>query len=652
MSRGSNLAESIDNRSMEKQIPDFVAQPDTDYYWTPNFLVLDFEIDTSHGDYGHPVHPDNGMLLACWNLGPHHPAFEDEDKVYYLWANEYGLALLLEHLNAADLLVAHNAKYELGWLLRCGFDISTILVYCTKIGEYVLRGNLKHISTSLDACCRRRKWVAKDPVVDHMMSRGVNPTEIPRPWLLGRCVQDVLSTRDLFFDQRGDLESSDRLALVYTRCLLSPVLAEMEMEGMALDPELVYAEHAEMSARLSALEVELQRLADINWNSDLQVAEYVYEKLGFEELTNKKGEPIRTDGGKPKTDKDTLAALQAHTPEQKSFKEVYQEYNAVSSRLSKYLDFYYAVCKQQGGVFSATFNQTTTKTHRLSSSGMRIPFEHREGKSGGTQFQNQPREYKKFFCAKRPGHLFTEEDGSGLEFRVAGLVGNDQQIKDDINNPDFDPHYQSAMVMGGYDSYDQVTKEERTAAKADTFKPLFGGESGTKHQKRYYEAFKKRYSGLAQTQEKWLYEALNTKRLVLPWGMQFFYPHIKMDNSGYVNERTKIFNGPIQSFATAEIIPIQAVYLYHYLKVNPHVEAYLVNTVHDSVLAEVHPESLQEYTKLVVDSWGQVFHYVEDMYGMQLEGMPLGTEISSGTHWGTPDHEEAYNIWIDKVEVA
>jgi DNA polymerase I-like protein with 3'-5' exonuclease and polymerase domains len=638
------------------ELPYFMQDPDPELYLTENYLVLDFEIDTSFGDFGHPVHPENQMLLGCWSLGREHPAFEEEGKVYSLWANEYGLQPLLSHLALCEVLVAHNAKYELGWLERCGFDIASKLVYCTKIAEYVLTGNLKH-DTSLDACCRRRGFPAKDPAVDHMMKRDVNPVEIPRKWLQGRCEQDVLTTEWLYRDQRGHLHRTNRLGLQYTRCTFSPVLGDMELQGMQLDEERVREEHAAETKVVETLKVKLQDMCgEINLNSDDQLAELLYERFGFAELTDKRGDAIRTPGGKCKTDKDTLALLKAKTREQKAFMKLYTAYNKSVQRLSKYLDFYLSVCNQQGGTFYASFNQTVTKTHRLSSSGMKIKFEGMfdvRGKQrfGGTQFQNQPNEYKRMFCAKRPGYLFTEEDGSGLEFRVAGLVGFDQAIKDDINNPEFDPHRRTASVIHNIDEAD-VDYEKRRKAKAHTFKPLFGGQSGTAGEKRYYKSFNERYNELVGTQEMWLAEALTTKRLILPWGMQFYYPYIKMDKSGYVNERTKVFNAPIQSFATAEIIPIQATFLWHLIRAAGCQEfMVMVNTVHDSVLTEVHPDYLEQYTELVLESWMMVYAYIEKVYGMTLEGLPLGTEIVHGSHWGSGE-ENAYNVWKDKIEAA
>jgi hypothetical protein len=58
------------------------------------------------------------------------------------WGGEFEQGGLLDLIAQADFLVAHNAKYELHWLKRCGQDLRKLFVFDTKIAEYVLLGNL------------------------------------------------------------------------------------------------------------------------------------------------------------------------------------------------------------------------------------------------------------------------------------------------------------------------------------------------------------------------------------------------------------------------------------------------------------------------------------------------------------------------------
>jgi DNA polymerase-1 len=233
------------------------------------------------------------------------------------------------------------------------------------------------------------------------------------------------------------------MPVFFTRCIVTPVLALMEGRGVHLDPERVAAEHAAQTARLAELETELAVVTGgINLASRKQLGEVLYDKLGFEEPT-RRGEVQRTAAGGRKTDKATLGNLKANTPEQKRFVELLGEYAKVSARLSKSLNFFKGVCEEYGGTFRARFNQAVTQTHRLSSSGRRLKF---KGGSGGVQFQNMPREYKRLICARDPDYVVVEVDGAQLEFRVAGEVSHDPQVHHDVET-NADIHRYTASVL-------------------------------------------------------------------------------------------------------------------------------------------------------------------------------------------------------------
>lgn len=636
-----------------------VISTNVNVYQSENYVTLDFETDTSHGDYGHAVHPDNGIVLASWKVGPHGPLVSH-------FGSEFDQDKLLQVLEAADFIVCHNAKYELGWLRRCGLDLGKVTVFDTKIAEYVLLGNLAAgcnatglppRSTSLDMCCRRRGWKIKDPVIDIMMHQGINPVDMPRPWLQGRCEQDVESTHALFEDQRQLLIDTGRLSVLYTRCLLTPVLADMEFQGMYLDADKVEEVYEENRKRLAVLARELDAATGgINWKSPLQVADFLYDTLGFSEPRNRDGSPQRTSSGRRKADKATVAGLKATSKEQKEFLALKSEVGKVSAALSKSLEFFKGVCTEYGCLFYAAFNQTVTATHRLSSSGHKTWFKTFEDWKT-VQFQNMARVFKPLFKARKSEWLMMEIDGSQLEFRVAADLGNDEQAMSDILNPDFDAHIQSACEMGGID-YDEFLqayrngskhyKNLRTAAKAETFKPLYGGESGTKKQKRYYAAFKERYKGIADTQAGWVETVLSTKKLVTPWGMRYYWPRAKIGRDGYVNVKSSVYNYPVQAFATAEIIPIAVVALWRRLRNCTDVR--IVNTVHDSVILEVHPDAVDFVREQGILAFGQdVYEYLREVYNYEFK-VPLGCGVTVGTHW-SEGTEESYNIWPDgKVE--
>jgi DNA polymerase I-like protein with 3'-5' exonuclease and polymerase domains len=502
-------------------LPFYLNPPDPSHFESEPYVVLDFE--TTNINNGDSRTPENRIIpKRC-------------------------------------LLVAHNAKFELGWLIRHGHDLSDVLVWDTMIAEYVLRGNVK-APLDLDYVAKSRGLGAKERIIDILMKGGVCPSDMPEHLLRRRVVQDVETTEALFLQQRAELKERGLLPVMLTRCATTVPLAYIEREGMTLDPDRVQAAHKIVSKDLAEAEQRLATITGgINTRSGDQVATYLYDTLGFEEVKDRRGNPVRTGAGKRKTDKETLAALKATTDEQKEFLELRKRHAKAADTLSKSLTFFKGVCDKYGGRFMANFHQTRTKTHRLSSSGRKLLFRvlNARGKEVdkymAVQFQNMERAYKSLFKPRDADSVMIEVDGAGLEFRIAADLARDEQARADILDPDHDVHTFTASVIGNCDT-GSVSKAQRTAAKRHTFKPLFStGTGGTKSEVRYYQEFKKRYAAITEMQERWITDVMRTGQLRIPSGL-ICYWKLKMAASGFIEGSNEVRNLPIQSFATADII--------------------------------------------------------------------------------------------------
>lgn len=652
-------------------LPAFLLNLDPKIYFSPNYVVLDFEVDTAHGDYGNPIHADNQPLMACWKVGRN-------GNVRCAWGNEFSDAYtaLLADIAAADFIVAHHAKYELGWLKRLGADLRNILPFDTRLAEYVLLGNLaagakelgmRPLSTSLDMACRRRGLPVKDPAVDILIGNGVNPASIPAPWVEGRCRQDVETTEAVFLDQLSDLDRRGLLPVLYTRCLLTPVLADIEGEGLALDPEAVNETLADYQAKQVQLTAEMAEMTGgINPRSPKQMGDFIYDVLGFEELKNKRGEPKRNANGNRKASTKVLDMLTAKTKRQKEFLKLRAKLGKVNNAISKNLLFFKGVVDEYGAQFHAEIHQAITATHRLSSKGIPLTFRSiltAEGKPStrSVQFQNTPRGFKRLFRAKRAGFVIGEPDGSGAEFRAAIVLGNDGQGRRDIEDKSHDPHRFTASVLHNTDiagvkanereAAEQKVDSWRQLAKPDTFKPLYGGTKGTPEQERYYAAFRRRYVGIAETQQAWLDSALRNKYVITPWGLVYYFPTAKVNQSGWSNVTSAVYNYPIQAFATAEITLIALVYLWHRIREwGLEDDIFIVNQVHDSSPCEIRIGKEADFVTLAKQCYTtDIYGYLRKVYNMDFD-VPLGVGIKIGDHWGTGE-EEQYDIYPDGREV-
>lgn len=627
----SQAVESLLEAVQERRLPWFLSPPGPHHYDGP-YMVLDFE--TTNAENGSPILRENSVVAVAWYV-------QGEGSIQYERGNEFNLpafsAALQQHQARSGHLVGHNIKFDLQWLARCGHDLHHYLVYDTMLGEYVLDGNVSR-PRNLDAVAKRYGRVGKASHVDNMMRAGVCPSEMPHDYLRARAIRDVKDTLHIYLAQKRKLTERRQLAVQYTRCLLTPVLAHMELQGLRLDKARVQQEYDRAVAEYNEALLEFNELTGgVNPRSPAQMAKLIYDKLGFSELTNKGGFPIRGKASKafplgaPKTDQKTLDKLRATTAQQKRFLELRAKVGKLDAQLTKTLTFFKKVVDERGGIFYGQYNQAVTATHRLSSSGRRITFA--DGTSGSLQFQNMPNAFKDLIRAKQDGWLVGDHDGSQLEFRVAAFLGNDAKAKTNIR-ADVDQHtFTAAQMLNKPES--EVTKEERRLAKPDTFKPMYGGQRGTKAQERYYAAFRREFAALAETQKSWTYTVLESDKLRTPWGMEFHFPGTRMRDDGYIDNTPSIYNYPIQSLATAEIIPIALVYLWHRLYIN-HARSVIVNTVHDSVVGEVAPDEQELWLALGLLCFTvDVYEYLRFVYDLDFD-VPLGVGSGLAERWEAP----------------
>lgn len=601
---------------MEYQdLPKFITEPNPDVYLSNNYVVLDFE--TTNNDHGSPLAPTNRLVLAVAVVGSGHSSYRPgPGRRYIKWGGEFEQQHLLGLIRSSDFFVAHHSKFELGWLARVGQPLRECLPYCTQIGEYVLLGNRK-AKLGLDAIAERKGLGAKLGSVSRLIKLGMSTEDIPRRLLEDYCIQDVELTERLFLHQREELRDSRLLPVAYCRNLVTPVLADIETRGMCLDKDNVIRSYEERIEKYAKLSEEFDKFTGgINPRSGKQLGEYIYGKLEFAEPTNYKGAVLKTGAGKPKTDKGTLGNLVAKTPEQKTFKKLVTALTKMKIPVQNLKKMKAVLDKGDDKVY-AQFNQTVTQTHRLSSSG----------RKSGFQFHNFDREFKPLFRARNPEWLVVEGDAPQLEFRVAAQLGGDSQAIQSIISGE-DIHAFTASIL--YPKEDLKTARQKS--KAHTFKPLYGGMSGTPREKQYYQAFREKYARIYDTQRSWCFKVLEDKKLVTPWGLVFYWPDTKMKDGGYITNTPSIFNYPVQSFATADIIPLVLTMVWHRMK---DMQSFLVNTIHDSIIGEVPPAELDEYTGVLVQCFTKdIYKIVKGIYGIDIK-VPLGVGIKAGQHWGT-----------------
>jgi DNA polymerase-1 len=218
-----------------------------------------------------------------------------------------------------------------------------------------------------------------------------------------------------------------------------------------------------------------------------------------------------------------------------------------------------------------------------------------------------------------------EADFAQLEFRVAALLSQDKVAMEEVSTG-FDVHSYTAKIIT-----EAGQPTSRQEAKAHTFAPLYGatGFGRTKAEAEYYTHFMDKYKGIAKWHKKLGDEAINLGRIKIPSGRQYAFPEVERRASGTPTHFTMIKNYPVQGFATADIVPLVL------LEIETRLNGYksmLVNSVHDSVVLDVHP--LEEKDVLgIIDSVNKnLKEIVESYYNIDVN-VPLLLESKIGDNW-------------------
>lgn len=216
----------------------------------------------------------------------------------------------------------------------------------------------------------------------------------------------------------------------------------------------------------------------INLNSGQQLSEILYNVLSLPV-------PGVTKSGKPSTSSDALINIKEEHPivdlilQYRTFKKAIEFFESWEEE---------AVLHKDGKYYlHSNFHLDGTVTGRTSSSEVNL--------------QQIPRnkDLKSLFRTNSPEWEMVCLDYSQLELRFAGLVANVKAIKDSYRKGE-DLHYKMASIVTGK-PVDQITKTERTQAKAANFGFLYGMQA-----KSFVEYAKVSY-GVTVTDE----EAINIR---------------------------------------------------------------------------------------------------------------------------------------------
>jgi len=509
------------------------------------------------------------------------------------------------------LKIAHNIKYDWQMLAKHGVQMRP----CddTMLISYVLDGS-SH-SHSMDNLAEH--YLGHTPIkYEEVAGKGkkqITFDQVAIEDALDYAAEDADITLRLHKKLKPRI-AQEKMAYVYEEIErpLIPVIAQMESDGVRVDPAILKQMSEEFGKKLIKLEEEIHKLAGTEFNvgSPKQIGEILFESMGLE--GGKK-----TKSGQWSTDVKALEdlAAQGHEIVQKIL-----DWRGLSKLKSTYTDALQEEINPATGRVHTSYHLTGTSTGRLASSDpnlQNIPIRTEDG-----------RKIREAFIASE-GCVLLSVDYSQVELRLAAELANVHALKKAFKDGQDIHTHTAAAVFGVPES--EVTAELRRRAKAVNFGIIYGisgwglakqlgCEPGEANQ--FIKAYLGEFSEIRDFMEARKEEARAKGYVKTLYGRKCFTPNInaKIPAIKAGSERAAI-NAPLQGTA-ADIMKLAMIRIADMLQ-SSHFKTKMLLQVHDELIFDVPKDEVEEVTKKIT----------EIMENVAKLDVPLDVEANTGASW-------------------
>lgn len=499
-----------------------------------------------------------------------HTFENDEDPGDYiiLQPDIDDLSVLEELKEPGKINIFHNGKFDRKMMIhQLGQDIP--MTHDTMLLAYLC-------STAPELIENRGKWLSLKSCAMRLLGVENWDVELSKKTSHSRAEveeylkKDVYYTR-MIYQKLRDLIDKRELKTYWLMLKATEVYTQVELNGLPINVEQLEDVKEEFEECLLDTDLQLKAYADINWNSPKQLQDLLYNQLGLDI-------PMYTNTGQPGTGIEALTKLKGkHTIVDLILKR--REYDKALTFLKDWKE------REKNGRLYANFNLHTTVTGRTSCNGpnlQQIP----RNKKLKTLFQSTDSDWE-----------LVQLDYSQMELRTAAIVAGVQAMKDAYNKGE-DLHTNMAALVSGKPR-EEVTKPERTRAKAANFGYLYGMqpatfvqyakigygvdmtlEEATRIRNSFFEANFELHKYYKDTQDALLANGYVTSIMGRRYKVGF--KHLAFPDQRTLYMR-KILNFPVQSAASDWALCA----LYEIYKTFSQDEVKICATVHDSIIMEI-----------------------------------------------------------------
>ena len=391
---------------------------------------------------------------------------------------------------------------------------------------------------------------------------------------------------------------------------LLPILAEMEGEGIKIEPKALTDYGVELAQELNKIQSDTWKLVghDFNLASTKQLQEVLFVERKL------------TPGKKTKTGYSTDVAVLEDLAREDPVPALILRHRTLSKLKSTYVDTLADMADSEGRLHT-NFVQTGTATGRLSSREpnlQNIPIRAEEG-----------RRIREAFIAK-PGCLLISADYSQIELVVLAHLSQDENLISAFKE-DRDVHARTASLIFGI-AESEVKSEQRRMAKVINFGVIYGMSAfrlanelniSRTNAGNFINAYFNTYSGVRKFIEDTIKKTEQFGFVTTISGHRRYIPTINSRNKTEKSAAERIaVNTPIQG-SSADIVKTAMIRLDKKLAAE-NSKARLLLQVHDELILECPKEECEKITSLVRTEMEQA----------AALSIPLRVSVETGDRWG------------------
>lgn len=509
--------------------------------------------------------------------------------------------------------IAHNMKYDMQVLHRYGVAFAGPL-FDTMIAHYLIQPESKQGMDFLAEYYLNYTPISIETLIGKKGKGQGNMGDLTPEAICDYACEDADITFQLkqLFGPQIEKEHLKKLFYEMEMPLVS-VLAKMEEEGVAIDIPHLEAYSKQLADETAALEIRIKELAgmDFNVDSPKQLGDVLFEHMKISSKAKK------TKTGQYATSEDIL---QQHKNDHEIIPCIL-DYRQMKKLKSTYVDPLPTMKDPVDGRVHTSYMQTVTATGRLSSNNpnlQNIPIRSERGK-----------EIRKAFIARSEDYQLMSADYSQIELRIIAALANDENMIEAFRNK-VDIHRATAAKVFHVE-LDDVTKDQRSAAKAVNFGIIYGqsafglsqnlGISRTEA-KQIIDSYFAQYSTIKTYMDKAVKDARENGYVETIMQRRRYLPDINSANAvvrGFA-ERNAV-NAPIQGSA-ADIVKLAMVAVDKAMT-KANVQSKMILQVHDELVFDVHKDE-QEVMKALVK---------EAMETAVSLAVPMEVEMELANNW-------------------